>query len=148
MSFDLGILENDRYTLTFNRSIFSELVPEQPLLNLMYLRKRIDDKKIAVISIYNYDAKKIDIFYVLRKIAQEFGIFEIVNDPQLVNEKLGDNLWRVYRMTDRKASHIYVWIYGIDDEFMIQVMLIFSDTDDSIYNQIREMIADINIEKL
>ena len=64
-----------------------------------------------------------------------------------VSEKLGDNLWHVFRITEGKSSHINVWIYDLDVEFVIKVIAAFTNIDDPIYSQIREMIASIEIER-
>lgn len=146
MSDDVGILELGSYKLKFDRNIFSGFVLKQSLPNVMYINKKMDAKNIAVISICNYDAAKVGLSYILSDIDREFGITNIVANPMLVNEKLGDNVWHVYRITAGKLSHINLWIFKLDDEFMVQVMAIFSNTEDPIYSQIREMIAGIEIE--
>jgi hypothetical protein len=146
MSDEVGILELGSYKLKFDRNIFSGFVLKQSLPSVIYINKKMDAKNIAVISICNYDAAKVGLSYILSHIDREFGITNIVANPMLVNEKLGDNVWHVCRITAGKLSHINLWILKLDDEFMVQVMAIFSNTEDPIYSQIREMIAGIEIE--
>lgn len=144
---DFVVFELGSYKLKFDRNIFSGLDLKQPLPNLIYVRKKMDERNTAIISIDNYDAGKVEASYVINDIHREFGEIKIDNMMH-VREKLGNNLWHVFRITEGKSSHINVWIYELDVEIMIKVVAAFTDIEDPIYSQIREMIASIKIETI
>ena len=144
---DFVVLELGSYKLKFDRNIFVGLDLKQPSPNLICIRRKMNEKNTVVISINNYDAGKVEASYVIKDIYREFGEMKIAH-MSTVSEKLGNNLWHLFRITEGKSSHINVWIYELDVEFMIKVIAAFTDIDDPIYSQIREMIASIKIEKI
>ena len=70
---DFVVLELGSYKLKFDRNIFVGLDLKQPRPNLICIRRKMNEKNTAVISINNYDAGKVEASYVINDIYREFG---------------------------------------------------------------------------